>query len=109
MARVSLDHLPQLNPLELEAFLQRLDQTGLSAEGKTLIRQMFTAASTGQAETPTVVIQALPKPRRDDIRQTVEGVGAVLTSVTKRGGDRLNALTDEQWAALVAEANADAP
>jgi sarcosine oxidase gamma subunit len=108
MARFDPDHIPALTPLELEAFFARLDQANLSPEGRQEIKRMFSAAANGDAETPAAVIRTLPEERRADIEQTSAAIGSVLNTVGRRGGARLLALSDDEWTALVEEANADA-
>ncbi len=109
MARFDPEHIPKLTPLELEAFFARLDQANLSPEGRALIKQMFSAAANGDSETPAVIISTLPENRRTDIQQTSAAIGTTLSTVGRRGGARLMQLSDEEWTALVNEANANAP
>jgi len=100
-------HLPQLNPLELEAALTRLAQTNLSPAGKALIASQLRAAANPAAETPQVVIETLPKARRDDIQTTQVALGGMTARITSRGGATLLALPDAAWNTLVEEVGSD--
>lgn len=100
-------HLPQLNPLELEAALARLAQTNLSAAGKALIASQLRAAANPNAEAPEVVIKSLAKARKEDIQQTQTDLGGMTALITARGGAALLALSDAEWDALVNEANTE--
>lgn len=100
------DHIPALNPLELEAALARLGAApGISKAGKRLIRQMLTAAANPNAEAPEVVIETLPVERRTDIKQTITEVGAVMRGVSQRGERALLQMSDAEWERLVNDAN----
>jgi len=100
-------HLPQLNPLELEAALARLQQTNLSPAGKALIASQLRAAANPNAEAPEVVIKSLAKERRADVETTQLNLGGMTARITSRGGAALLALSDAEWDALVNEANDD--
>lgn len=99
------EHIPQLDPLQLEAALARLAATSISPEGKRQIRRMLEAAANPNAEAPEVVIETLPVERRVDIRQTMTQVGGTLLTVSRRGGQKLLALSDEEWDRLVNDAD----
>jgi hypothetical protein len=101
------EHIPPLDPLQLEAVLARLAATRISPAGKLQIRRMLEAAANPNAEAPEVVIETLPVERRTDIKQTQRAVGGIMLGLTRRGGQKLMALSDEEWNALVDEANAE--
>ena len=94
-------HIPALNPLELEAALARLEKTNLSPRGKALIRQMLTAASNPNNESPEVVMQTLEPERRREVERVMVEVSGVMRGVMNRGGAGLLAISDEEWERLV--------
>lgn len=97
-------HLPQLSPLELEAALARLEAApDISPEGKRIVRQMLEAAANPNAERADVVIATLDDERRAGIEATMQAVSAVFNSVTARGRAALEAMSDDEWNALMDE------
>ncbi len=99
------EHIPPLDPLQLEAVLARLNATNISPAGKLQIRRMLEAAANPNAEAPEVVIETLPIERRTDVQQTMRAVGGVLLGLTRRGGQKLMALSNEEWDRLVNNAD----
>lgn len=98
-----LKHIPALSSERLEKAVAALGVTRMTKAGKMQVEQMLRAASNPNAERIDVVIASLEKARRGN----VEGTHTALTSLTHarvlRGKNKLNALSEAEWARLVQE------
>lgn len=95
------NHLPSLNPLEMDAALTAIDQLDIPVAAKAQVKAMLIAAANPDAESPGVVLQTLDPERQTNAEQMIQTLGATFTLAARRGADALNALDDAEWERLV--------
>lgn len=82
---------------------QLLTALRVDAVGAAQIGAMLDAAANPGSESPEVILQTLDPERQADAVLAMQAVGAVFALVTARGRARLEALSDDEWSALVDE------
>jgi hypothetical protein len=85
--------------------LGELQRSKLSKAGKRQLEAMLRAAANPDAEKPENVIKTLEPERRRDIEATMSVLATHRKSITQRGMDALNDMSDDEWDSMVMEAN----
>jgi hypothetical protein len=101
LSRRRREHIPPLNPLELQAALQQLEQSTLPAAARAQLAAMVTAAANPASEHPAVVAMTLPGERRANVERTARKITRLTSGVTARGRAALDATSDDEWNALL--------
>jgi hypothetical protein len=100
-------HLPKLSKDKLALIAQAVDKAPrLSAAGKRAVMRSLQAASSDNAESPEVVIASLPAERKETVLSHVKDFLTFGSGVASRGREKLAALSDAEFDALVNAANA---
>jgi hypothetical protein len=97
--------LPSLPEPQRKAIAQQLSATALSPRARRQILAMLEAASNPDAEAPDVVIQALEPERRDNILGTIDVLNRFTGGLASRGTRGVLDISDDEFNALVDEAN----
>lgn len=96
-----------LTPQQLRAILQQARDAGMSEAEIEGLRDVLLNKSVDLdiGERLRMAINALPKAQRDNINEFVEASAARTERIVSRGRAALEALSDEEWDALVDAAN----
>lgn len=94
-------------PDRLVLATQGIDQLPIDREAKAALTAMLTAAANPNAEHPMVVLKTLEQERQEIAAELMTNVGGTFDAARQRGRRGLTALSAEEWAALVDEANAE--
>lgn len=98
-------HLPKLSPERLKLIRQAVDKTPrLSPAGRRAVMRSLEAAATGSAESVEVVIASLPKERKETVLSHVKQFMDFSSTISKRGREKLVALSEDEWQRLIDEA-----
>lgn len=87
--------------MQLDSALERLKGLPVDNASKQAIADTLRAASNPNAERIDVVIKTLEPERRKMIEKTAKGLRDLSADVNKRGQERLEAISDEQWQRLL--------
>ena len=99
-----LTHLPALNAARLQVTLDALNALAISDAAKQALAASITAAANPQAERPDVVIRTLDEDRRQRITDAQADYARVLRGPVQRGRAALEAMSDEEWTAMLDKA-----
>jgi thioesterase domain-containing protein len=100
------NHIPALNPLELEAALQRLVATEqLPHAAREQVAAMLKAASTSGSDGAEAATRTLSEARQQAVRRGERAMRKQTAGVVARGKARLLAMDDDEWGEMVNDAN----
>lgn len=98
-------HIPALTPEQMQAAFQKLQDTRLPLAAKKQLQRMLEAAANPNGETVETIIRTLATDRRQLVNDMAAAFTRQSSMVTKRAGQGLDAIPDDEWDRLVNEAN----
>jgi hypothetical protein len=102
-----LTRIPALTRDRLELAKQAISALAIETGAKQAIVNMIAAASNPDAEHPAVVLKTLEQDRQDNAQAFMKQIGASYDGARERGKRALLDMSDDEWAALVDEANSE--
>lgn len=97
-------HIPALTPEQLELAIQQLKaETAIPVAGQQLIEDMLRAASAPGGESIGAAISGLPPERRQIVQENTTELSVVFGGLVTRGNQRLMAMSEDEWQALLDE------
>lgn len=94
-------HIPALNPQQMAAVIARLKTLTLSDDAKQRIALMLLEAANADRHN----VDRLDAGRASDMKATAAAVRAQYDGILARTMTGLAAISDDEWDAMVAEAN----